>query len=34
VSILRGADAPKGDVNVNVESGVVHVRGEAAAAGR
>ena len=26
--IFRAADAPKGDVNVNVENGVVYLRGE------
>jgi hypothetical protein len=26
--IFRGADAPKGDVNVNAENGVVYLRGE------
>lgn len=26
--IFRDADAPKGDVSVNVENGVVHLRGE------
>ena len=26
--IFRAADAPKGDVSVNVENGVVHLRGE------
>src|SRR5919197_5770508 len=28
--IFRAADAPKGDVSVNVESGVVYLRGEIA----
>jgi osmotically-inducible protein OsmY len=31
--IFRGADAPKGDVNVNAEHGVVYLRGEVPSAG-